>query len=92
MCTNLHIHVYSEILVFSMRVEVQSFSLMRNRVFCLSDLCSVHADDAIAVASAIVKVGHGDGLFTGRNPVLLGGGIDLEDMSSSGEDRLLPET
>lgn len=67
------------------------FPIREKSLYGLADLCPIHADDAIAVASAVIKVGHGDSLFTGRNPVLLGGGIDLEDMSSSGEDRLLPE-
>lgn len=53
-------------------------------------LGSIHADDAVAVARAVVKIGDGDGLFAGRDPVLLGGGVDLEDVGPGGVDRLLP--
>lgn len=56
-----------------------------------SDLWPVHTDDAKAVACAIIEIGDCNGLFAGRNPVLLGGGVDLEDMSSGGEDGLLPD-
>lgn len=52
---------------------------------------SIHADDAVAVACAVVKIGDGDSLFAGGDPVLLGGWVDLEDMCPGGVDRLLPE-
>lgn len=29
-------------------------------------------------------------MFTGRDPVPLGGGVDLEDVGPGAEDRLLP--
>uniref|UniRef100_A0A667YUQ1 Uncharacterized protein n=1 Tax=Myripristis murdjan TaxID=586833 RepID=A0A667YUQ1_9TELE len=38
----------------------------------------------------IIEKGHGDGVFAGRQPVPLGGWVDLEDMSSGAEDGLLP--
>ena len=53
-------------------------------------LRSIHADDAVAVACAVIKIGDSDSLLAGRNPVLLGGWVDLEDMSPGGVDRLLP--
>ena len=53
-------------------------------------LGSIHADDAVAVACAVIKIGDSDSLLAGRNPVLLGGWVDLEDMSPGGVDRLLP--
>lgn len=53
-------------------------------------LGSVHADDAIAVTCAVIKIGNSDSLLAGGNPVLLGGRIDLEDMGPGGVDRLLP--
>lgn len=48
-------------------------------------LGSVHADDPIAVPDDIVEVGHGDGLLAGGHPVLLGGGVNLEDVRPGGE-------
>lgn len=53
-------------------------------------LRSIHADDAVAVPCAVVKIGDSDSLLAGRNPVLLGGWVDLEDMSPGSVDRLLP--
>ena len=53
-------------------------------------LGSIHTDDAVAIACAVVKVGDGDGLLAGRDPVLLCGWVDLEDMGPGGVDRLLP--
>ena len=53
-------------------------------------LGSIHADNAVAVACAVVKIGDCDSLFAGRNPVLLRGWINLEDMGPGGVDRLLP--
>lgn len=55
-----------------------------------SHLCPAHADDAVHVAASIVEEGHGDGVLAGRQPVALGGRVDLEDMSSGAEDGLLP--
>lgn len=52
-------------------------------------LGSVHADDAIAVPGDIVEVGNGDRLLARRHPVLLGAGVDLEDVRPRGEDGLL---
>lgn len=54
-------------------------------------LGSIHADDAVAVACAVVKIGDGDSLLAGRHPVLLCGWVNLEDMGPGGVDRLLPE-
>lgn len=51
----------------------------------------IDADDAVAVTCAVVKIGDGDSLLAGRDPVLLGGWVDLEDMGPGGVDRLLPE-
>lgn len=53
-------------------------------------LGSIHADDAVAVPCAVVKIRDSDGLLAGRDPVLLGGWVDLEDMGPGGVDRLLP--
>lgn len=53
-------------------------------------LGSIYADDAVAVTCAVVKIGDSDSLFAGRDPVLLGGWVDLEDMGPGGVDRLLP--
>lgn len=51
-------------------------------------LSSIHTDDPIAVPGDIVEVGNGDRLLARRHPVLLGGGVNLEDMCSGGEDGL----
>lgn len=51
-------------------------------------LGSVHTDDPIAVPRDIVEVGDGDRLLACRHPVLLGAGVDLEDVCSGGEDGL----
>lgn len=55
------------------------------------DLGSVQADDAVHVPGAVIKVGHGDGMLAGGDPVLFGVGVDLEDVGSGAEDRLLSE-
>lgn len=52
---------------------------------------TIHADDAVAVTCAVVKIGDGDSLLAGGDPVLLGGWVDLEDMCPGGVDRLFPE-
>ena len=51
-------------------------------------LRSIHTDDPIAVSCDIVEVGDGDSLLACRHPVLLGAGVDLEDMRSGSEDGL----
>lgn len=56
----------------------------------LLHLGAAHADDAVHVAVGIVEEGHVDGVFAGRDPVPLGGGVDLEDVSPGAEDGLLP--
>lgn len=53
------------------------------------DLGSVQADDAVDIASAVIEVGHGDGVLAGGDPVLFGVGVDLEDVRSGAEDGLL---
>lgn len=53
-------------------------------------LGSIHTDDPIAVPGDIVEVGNGDRLLARRHPVLLGAGVDLEDVRPGGEDRLFP--
>lgn len=53
-------------------------------------LGSIHTDYAVAVTCAVIKIGDGDSLLAGRNPVLLGGWVDLEDVGPGGVDRLLP--
>lgn len=47
-------------------------------------------DDAVDVAVGIIEEGHVDGMFAGRDPVPLGGGVDLEHVGPGAEDRLLP--
>lgn len=53
-------------------------------------LGAAHTDDAVHVAVGVVEEGHVDGMFTGRDPVPLGGRVDLEDVGPGAEDRLLP--
>lgn len=52
-------------------------------------LSSVHTDDPIAVPCDIVEVGDSDCLLARRHPVLLGAGVNLEDVRAGGEDGLL---
>lgn len=54
------------------------------------NLGPAHADDAVDAAAGIVEERHGDGVFAGWQPVAFGGRVNLEDMSSSTEDGLLP--
>lgn len=54
-------------------------------------LGAAHTDDPVHVAVGVVEEGHIDGVFTGGDPVPLGGGVDLEDVGPGAEDRLLPE-
>lgn len=53
-------------------------------------LGAVQADDAVDVARAVVEVGDGDGMLAGGQPVLLGVGINLEDVGPGAVDGLLP--
>lgn len=53
-------------------------------------LGAAHADDPVDAAVGVVEEGHVDGVFAGGDPVPLGGGVDLEDVGPSAEDRLLP--
>lgn len=55
-------------------------------------LCSINTDDPIAVPGDIVEVGNTDGLLARGHPVLLGAGVNLEDVRSGGEDGLFSET
>lgn len=54
-----------------------------------SYLSSTHTDDPVHIPGGIIKEGHSDGMFAGRQPVAFGGRVDLEDMSSGTEDGLL---
>lgn len=54
-------------------------------------LSPAHTDDAVHIPIGIVKKGDGNGMLAGRDPVALGGRINLEHMSSRAEDWLLPE-
>lgn len=56
----------------------------------ISHLSPTHTDDAVDAAACIVEEGHGDGVFARRQPVAFGGRVNLENMSSGAEDRLLP--
>lgn len=70
--------------------EMQHFMAACKLYRCCSHLGPAHTDDAIDAAAGIVEEGHGDGVFTGRQPVPFGGRVDLEDVSSGAEDGLLP--
>lgn len=54
-------------------------------------LGAVQADDAVDIASTVIEVGDSDGMLAGGQPVLLGVGIDLEDMGPRAVDGLLPK-
>lgn len=54
-------------------------------------LGAIKADDSVHVARAVVEVGDGDGVLAAGQPVLLGVGVDLEDVSPRTVDGLLPE-
>lgn len=54
-------------------------------------LGAVQADDAVDVACAVVEVGDGDSMLAGGQPVLLGVGINLEDVGPGAVDGLLPK-
>lgn len=55
-------------------------------------LGSINTDDPIAVPGDIVEVGNSDSLLARGHPVLLGAGVNLEDVRSGGEDGLFSET
>lgn len=52
-------------------------------------LGAVQTDDAVHVACAVIEVGDRDSMLAGWQPVLLGVGVDLEDMSPGAVDGLL---
>lgn len=52
-------------------------------------LGAVQTDDPIHVPGAVKEVGHGDGVLTRGNPVLLGAWVNLEDVGPRTEDGLL---
>lgn len=51
---------------------------------------STHTNDPVGVEVGIIEEGHCDSMLACRDPVPLGGGIDLENMGTSAEDWLLP--
>lgn len=63
----------------------------QNRSESTAHLRAVQADDAVDVARAVVEVGDRDGVLAGGQPVLLGVGVDLEDVGPRAVDGLLPE-
>lgn len=54
-------------------------------------LGTIKADDPVHVARAVVEVGDGDSVLAAGQPVLLGVGVDLEDVRPRAVDGLLPE-
>lgn len=56
-----------------------------------SHLGAIKADDPVHVARAVVEVGDGDSVLAAGQPVLLGVGVDLEDVCPRAVDGLLPE-
>lgn len=57
----------------------------------LAHLGAIQTDDAVDVARAVVEVGDGDSMLAGGQPVLLGVGVNLEDMGPRAVDGLFPE-
>lgn len=51
-------------------------------------LRSIQANDAIHIPGTVEEVRHRYCMFTCRNPVLLGGRVDLEDVGPCAEDGL----
>lgn len=60
-----------------------------NGLYKYTHLGSVQADDSIYIPGTVIEVGHGDSMFTGGDPVLLGRRVDLEDVGPRAEDGLL---
>lgn len=56
-----------------------------------SHLGAIQADDTVDVACAVVEIGNSDSVLAGGQPVLLGVGVNLEDMGPRAVDGLLPE-
>lgn len=56
----------------------------------VSHLGASHADNTVDIAGGIVEVGDCQCVLASRDPVPLGGWIDLEDMGPGAEDRLFP--
>ena len=54
-------------------------------------LGAIQADDAVDIARTVVEVRDGDGVLAGGQPVLLGVGVNLEDVGPRAVDGLLPE-
>ena len=54
------------------------------------DLGTPKADDSVDIAGGIVKVGDSECVFARRDPVPLGGRVDLEHVCPCAEDGLLP--
>lgn len=52
-------------------------------------LRSIQTDDSIHIPGTVEEVGDCDSMFTGGNPILLGAGVDLEDVGPCTEDGLL---
>ncbi|KAG5280979.1 hypothetical protein AALO_G00066120 [Alosa alosa] len=57
----------------------------------LSESSAIQTDDSVDIPGAVVEVGDGDSVLAGGHPVLLGAGVDLEDVRAGAVDRLLPE-
>ena len=54
------------------------------------DLGTPKTDDSVDIAGGIVKVGDSERVFARRDPVPLGGWVDLEHVCPCAEDGLLP--
>lgn len=56
----------------------------------VSHLGAPHTDNTVDIAGGIIEVGDCQCMLASRNPVPLGGRIDLEDMGPGAENRLFP--
>lgn len=54
-------------------------------------LGAIQTDDAVDITRAVIEVGDSDCMLAGRQPVLLGVGINLEDVGPGTVDGLLPK-
>ena len=54
-------------------------------------LGAIQADDSVDIACAVIEIGDSDCMLAGGQPVLLGVGINLEDVGPRAVNGLLPK-
>lgn len=66
-------------------------SAVPKRIHSAAHLGAIQADDSVDIACAVVEIRNSDCMLAGGQPVLLGVGINLEDVGPRAVNGLLPK-